>query len=88
MVKISVNQIIWDDWNINHIKKHKLEPKEIKQALKSKTKSLKSYNNRLLILGRTKAKRLLIIVLAPEKDKQYYLITTRDMSKKERRYYE
>ncbi len=79
--------MLWDDWNVDHIKKHQVKPEEVNQVLKSKTKTLKSYQKRLLILGKTKNKRLLTVVLAPEKDNKYYLVTARDMSKKERKYY-
>lgn len=86
MVKVRVNQLIWDDWNINHIKKHSVKPNEVEKTLKSKIKTLKSYKERLLVLGRC-GKRLLTIVLAKEKNNKYYVVTARDMSKKERRYY-
>lgn len=88
MVKLKIKKLIWDEWNTNHIKKHHVAPKEIKQVLKSKAITLKSYKNRFLILGKTKKKRLLTMVLALEKKGKYYLVTARPMSKKERRYYE
>ena len=87
MVKIRVKKIVWDDWNIKHIEKHKVNSQEIRQVLKSKTKTLKTYQKRFLVLGQTKKKRLLSIVLASEKKGKYYLVTARNMSKKERRYY-
>jgi len=86
MVEVKVKQLIWDDWNVNHIKKHKVRLEEVEKAVSSKNKTLKSYKNRLLVLGRA-GKRLLTVVLAPEKGKKHYVITARDMSKKERRYY-
>jgi len=38
-----------------------------------------------LIFGRTKEDRLLTICLAKEANGKYYVVTARDMSKKERR---
>ena len=87
MVIVEARQLFWDNWNINHIKKHKVKPEEVEQAIESKTKTLESYQKRLLVLGQTKSKRLLTVVLAPEKNNKYYLITARDMNRKERRYY-
>ena len=87
MKKIRVGQIVFDEWNINHIKKHKVTPKEVKQVLKSTTETLKAHKQRLMVLGRTKKRKLLSLVLAPEKKGKYYLVTARPMSKKERRYF-
>ena len=87
MIKIDLEQLIWDNWNINHIKKHKVKPEEVEQVIESKTKTLESYQKRLLVLGQTNKKRLLTLVLEPIENKKYYLVTARDMSRKERRYY-
>ena len=87
MVEVIVEYLIWDDWNINHIKKHQVKVEEVRETVKSKTKTLKSYQKRILILGRTEKKRLLTVVLAKEKKNNYYVVTARDMSRKERRYY-
>jgi len=86
MVKVRVSQLIWDDWNINHIKKHNVKSSEVEKTLSFKTKTLKSYKGRFLVLGRC-GERLLTIVIAQEKNNKYYVVTARDMSKKERRYY-
>lgn len=87
MAEAVVKNLIWDDWNVKHIKKHKVKSEEVVQAVKSKTKTLKSYRQRMLILGRTEKKRLLTVVLAKEKRNAYYVVTARDMSRKERKYY-
>lgn len=66
----------------------KVSPLEVEIALKdTKKQVLKTYKERLLVLGRAK-KRLLSIVLALEEKQNYYVVTARDMSKKERRFYE
>lgn len=67
MVEVIIEHLIWDDWNVNHIKKHKVKVQEVQEAVKSKTKTLKSYQKRMLVLGQTEKKRLLTIVLAKEK---------------------
>ena len=87
MVTVEVRQLVWDNWNINHIKKHKVKPEEVEQAIESKTKTLESYQKRLLVLEQTNKKRLLTFVLELVENKKYYLVTARDMSRKERRYY-
>jgi uncharacterized DUF497 family protein len=86
MVKIQVKQLIWDDWNTNHIQKHQVTIEEVELAIGTQTKTLRTYQKRFLILGRS-GKKLLTVVLAQEKNKKYYVVTARDMSQKERRYY-
>lgn len=82
---IKIGQLIWDDWNVEHIKKHKVAMDEVEEVCKTAKKALKAYKGRLLVLGKTKKKRLLTVVLAPEDKGKYYVVTARDMSRKERR---
>jgi len=49
------------------------------------TKRQLTYGKRYLILGRIKSGRALTVILAREKPGKYYIVTARDMSKKERR---
>lgn len=84
---VRIKSLVWDNWNVEHIGKHKVSLSEVEIALKDKQKkALKTYKGRLLVLGRAK-KRLLSIVLALEEKQNYYVVTARDMSKKERRFY-
>lgn len=80
-------KLIWDKWNKEHIKKHNVTIKETEQVYNSKEVTKQSYFERTIILGRTKNSRLLTIVVSTEKQKQSYVVSARDMSKKERRYY-
>ena len=84
---IKIRQLIWDDWNIEHVNKHKVKVNEVEEVCKLATKSLKTYKERLIVLGKTKKGRLLTIVLSPEDKDKYYVVTARDMSKKERRFF-
>ncbi len=81
------SELIWDEWNVKHIKKHQVSREEAEQVYKSKTIKRQTYLNRILILGKTKKGRLLTIVVSSERQKQLYIVTARDMSRKERRYY-
>ena len=85
---IWVESLVWDDWNRNHIKKHKVTIREIEEACRGKIKSFKSYKRRLIVLGKTKKERFLTILLAPKKERFYYVVTARDMSRKERRLFQ
>ena len=82
-----MSKLIWDEWNKEHIKKHKVTVKEVEEVFKSSKITKKTYLNRTLILGKTKKYRFLTIVVSTEKQVQPYVVSARDMSKKERRYY-
>lgn len=79
--------LVWDEWNREHIKKHKISEVEVNQAFKAKEVVLESYKSRLITVGRTKKGRLLTIVLSFEKQKNAYMVSARDSSKKERKIY-
>lgn len=78
--------LVWDEWNTEHIKKHQVSREEVEQVYLSKAVERQTYLNRVLILGRTKKGRFLTIV-AYRGEKGSYVISARDMSRKERRYY-
>lgn len=82
---IKVKEIVWDEWNVDHIKKHNISITEVEEVCRGHYKQQPSYKNRFLIFGKTLKRRLLTVVLARESKGKYYIITARDMSKKERK---
>jgi uncharacterized DUF497 family protein len=76
--------LTWDEWSIEHIKKHNVTITEVRQAVKLRKIVDLSYKNRLEIIGKTKKGRLLDIILSYELQKEAYIVTARDCSKKER----
>lgn len=82
-----MSRLIWDEWNKEHIKKHNVTVSEIEEVFRSTKITKQSYLNRILILGKTKKNRLLTVVISTEKQESPYVVSARDMSKKERRYY-
>lgn len=81
----NIEELIWDDWNVDHIKKHNVSVLEVQESCEKVIEGFESYKNRLIILGKTKSDRLLTIVLIEQNKKSYYVVTARDMSRKERR---
>ena len=80
--------LIWDSWNKEHIKKHNVEVIEVEEACKASSKIIiKSYLGRTVILSTTNKGRLLTVVGSQDRQKELYVVSTRDMSKKERRIY-
>lgn len=66
VVMLTVKELIWDDWNLAHIQKHKVSQQEILEVFKDYYRIKESYRKRLLIVGKTKSKRILVIILSPE----------------------
>lgn len=79
--------LVWDEWNIEHIKKHKVKVSEVEQAARNRIEEIQSYSNRVVILGRTNKGRFLTVAVSFEKQKEGYVVSARDMSSKERKIY-
>lgn len=80
--------IVWDKWNLEHIKKHNVSKYEVEIFFKNKNLLVESYKGRLIIIGKTKRGRLLTTILSFEKQKDAYIVSARDSSKKERKIYD
>ncbi len=81
----NIEELVWDEYNLEHIKKHKVTKFEIEEACFKPMCSFKSYQQRLIFVGETKDGRLLSLVLAEKSKGVYYLVTARDTSRKERK---
>ncbi len=80
-------KLIWDNWNREHIKKHTVSIKEIREVCQAKEIVRGSYKGRFIVIGKTAKGRLLTTVLSFEKQKSAYVVSARDSSKKERKVY-
>ena len=83
MTRIIVKELVWDDWNLEHIKKHGISSEEVEQARKI-IYHRRAYGGKYLATGRS-GKRLITMVLRHKSPGKYYVITARDASKKERK---
>jgi uncharacterized DUF497 family protein len=83
---ITVHDLIWNKRNREHITKHAITARQVEQVFHDKRIGLQSHSGRLLVLGRC-GKRLVTVVLSP-KGKKFYVVTARDMRKKEGEYYQ
>ena len=84
---LSIRLLVWDDWNITHIARHQVSREEVEQACHGDHIFLESYRGRLILIGPTAAGRILAVILAPEGDDVYYVVTARSADRKERRIY-
>lgn len=84
-----MRELIWDDWNIEHIKKHKVTKDEVEEVYNNWQVEDKSYKKRKEYFGVTAQGRLLIVVVSYKGEKSPYVVSARDMSRAERKtYYE
>lgn len=83
MTRIKIKHLIWDDWNLEHIKKHKVSPSEVKEVAKNIIAHKRAKLGRYLIIGRV-GSRILSIIINRRGVGIYYPVTARDAAKKER----
>ncbi len=87
-IEITITQLMWDDWNIDHIARHNVVPEEVELSLSDpQAIFLQAKQGRLMILGLAKKRLITTVLNAQETIGLYYVITARDMSKKERAFY-
>lgn len=54
MLKVKISQITWDSWNINHISKHKVTPKEVEQSIINALVHRKGHHGRSIMKRKNK----------------------------------
>ena len=83
MTKIIVRQLIWQNWTVEHIKKHNVTIEEAETAVKSIIVNKRGYNGRYVLTGRS-GTRILSVIVFRKKIGEYIVVTARDADKKER----
>ena len=79
----------WDTWNVDHIARHGVEPHEVEAACRSEqTVIVRGREGRYLAYGRTASGRYLFIVIRSLGGGVARMITARDMTQRERRFYQ
>ena len=63
---LSVEGLIWDEWNKDHIAKHNVTPEEVEEICHGKHQAILSFRGRIQLSGNTKSGKKLIIILSPE----------------------
>ncbi len=84
MTRIKIKALIWDEYNIKHIKKHNVTVREAEEAVKNFIAHKIGKKGRYIAIGRS-GTRLISLVVRRVSSGVYYLATARDSSKKERR---
>lgn len=84
MTKIIIKQLIWDEYNLEHIKKHEVTVAEVENIAKNIPAHKKAKKGRYLIIGRV-GTRILSVVINKIGLGTYYPVSARDSDKNERR---
>ena len=86
---MKIERISWDQETVDHISNHLVSPEEVEEVLFNEVDTpviLQGKEGRYLAYGKTHGGRLLFIVWA-SKYKKTKIITARDMTEKEKRFY-
>ena len=84
-----IADLIWDEVNVEHIARHRVEPHEVEQAIWDDPHVRRGPGkSRYRLYGQTDGGRYLFIVLDREYDDVFYIVTARDMDKREKQQYQ
>ena len=87
-----IEELIWDDWNREHIQKHGCTDDDVEFMCSRRVHHWRdSYKGRKIFLGENAGGRVLAVVLGPVPDAPsgtFYPFSARPASAKERRFYE
>lgn len=84
MTRIKIKELIWDEYNVEHIKKHNVTVIEASEAVKNFITHKGGKKGRYIAIGRSGV-RLISLVVKRVSSGVYYPVSVRDSSKKERR---
>jgi uncharacterized protein len=85
---MTIEHLVWDDWNREHIARHDVTPEEVEQVISNEYVFFPSYKGRIAVIGLTDVSRVLHITLAARQADTYYVVTARLADRKERAYYQ
>lgn len=78
----------WDAINVDHIARHRVTPNDAEGACRGDAVVLRGREGRYLVYGRTSAGRYLLVVVRSYAQGVARIITARDMTENERRFYQ
>ena len=83
-----IDELRWNDWNEDHIARHRVEPSEVEEVVFHRSHHLaRIRDDRYLVIGRTDSGRLLSIIVDRDGGAVFFVVTARDAAPKERRLY-
>ena len=86
---MKIERISWDQETVDHISNHSVSPEEVEKVLFNDTDLpliMRGKEGKYLVYGKTNGGRFLLVVWA-SRYRKTKIITSRDMSKKEKQLY-
>ena len=85
-----IHRIVWDEWNIDHIRKHDVTQKEAEEIITGDSILQASYKGRFVAIGPTNRGRMLAVVIGPTPGEPgaFYVFSARPASRRERAEFE
>ncbi|OGM30451.1 hypothetical protein A2630_01885 [Candidatus Woesebacteria bacterium RIFCSPHIGHO2_01_FULL_44_10] len=80
-----IKSLVWDDWNIDHIARHNVNPEEVEWVCSTRNVFAKGKQGTYKVIGQTQSGRYLTVIVAPRGRGWFYPVTARDSDKKEKR---
>lgn len=79
-----IGELRWDEWNIEHVARHHVEPWEVDEVLTDEPRFIRVRQGRLEMIGQTAAGRYLTAFADHEGYDEYYVVSARDANRAER----
>lgn len=84
---MKIRNLIWDDWNEEHILKHGGSKEEVEEVCYSRHVAIKSGNGKKAVWGQSEDGRYLLVIVGERGNDDYYPISIRGMEEKEKKQY-
>lgn len=84
MTRIVIKELIWNEYNLEHIKKHNVTVVEAEEAVKNFITHKIGKKGRYIATGRS-GSRLISVIVRRIETGIYYPVTVRDAAKEERK---
>lgn len=84
---MNIKRLRWNEWNIEHIQRHRISQDEVEEVCYSRHFAVKSGRSKMALWGQTADGRYLLVILVVEEYGDFYPISARDMEEKEKRNY-
>src|SRR5262245_53142328 len=84
---VEIHRLIWDPWNVGHIARHQVTLREVEEVCHPKPLVQQGNIGRIALVGPTVAGRMLAVILDPQGDGAFYVVTAHPASRKDRALY-
>jgi hypothetical protein len=84
---MEIRDFLWDEWNIAHIARHKVDPCEVEEIAFDDDPHIRKEGTARYLYGQTVSGRYLFTVYVLRSKIKAWVVTSRDMDEGERRLY-